>query len=81
SKRSFTEVLDSEFERCRMRLPLIGRWFEGRRKRLSRKENFRKKRLTEREVAVECAASVETKALTNCSLTSRIKQFVWVLVM
>ncbi|WP_279634555.1 MotA/TolQ/ExbB proton channel family protein, partial [Pseudomonas aeruginosa] len=23
SKRSFTEVLDSEFERCRMRLPLI----------------------------------------------------------
>ncbi|MCO7656118.1 hypothetical protein NJC11_31995, partial [Pseudomonas aeruginosa] len=34
SKRSFTEVLDSEFERCRMRLPLIGRWFEGRRKRL-----------------------------------------------
>ena len=42
SKRSFIEVLDSEFERCRMRLPLIGRWFEGRRKRLSRKENFRK---------------------------------------
>ncbi len=25
SKRSFIEVLDSEFERCRMRLPLIGR--------------------------------------------------------
>ncbi|HHM6396214.1 TPA: hypothetical protein ACRL7T_003665, partial [Pseudomonas aeruginosa] len=23
-------------------IPLIGRWFEGRRKRLSRKENFRK---------------------------------------
>ncbi|WP_268625461.1 hypothetical protein, partial [Escherichia coli] len=42
SKRSFIEVLDSESERCRMRLPLIGRWFEGRRKRLSRKENFRK---------------------------------------
>ncbi|HID8073692.1 TPA: hypothetical protein ACXID9_005165, partial [Pseudomonas aeruginosa] len=41
SKRSFIEVLDSEFERCRMRLPLTGRWFEGRRKRLSRKENFR----------------------------------------
>ncbi|WP_216661401.1 hypothetical protein, partial [Pseudomonas aeruginosa] len=41
SKRSFAEVLDSEIERCRMRLPLTGRWFEGRRKRLSRKENFR----------------------------------------
>ncbi|SDO49428.1 hypothetical protein SAMN05216193_1121, partial [Pseudomonas jinjuensis] len=25
-------------------------------------------------------ASVEAKASTNCSLTSRIKQFVWVLV-
>ncbi|MGC4007515.1 MAG: hypothetical protein QM805_00005, partial [Pseudomonas sp.] len=41
-KKKIAEVVDSEFDRCRMRLPLMRRFPSLKPKRLSRKEIFEK---------------------------------------
>ncbi|MDU4255586.1 hypothetical protein [Pseudomonas sp.] len=42
AEKKIVEVLDSECDRCRMRLPLMRRFPSLKRKRLSRKEIFEK---------------------------------------
>ncbi|WP_427144003.1 hypothetical protein ACQCLI_00005 [Pseudomonas nitroreducens] len=43
AEKKVAEVVDSEFDRCRMRLPLMRRFPSLRHKRLSRKEIFENK--------------------------------------
>ncbi|MBV7583812.1 hypothetical protein KW851_13360 [Pseudomonas sp. PDM33] len=43
AEKKIAEVVDSEFDRCRIRLPLMRRFPSLKRKRLSRKEIFENK--------------------------------------